>query len=716
MAAMVAVAPSATTIRGGGSFARSSRRRAIATASASPGLAPRAPRQLRATPSSSRARVRVCLAPRAVKTGPDDLKVSREDGDVRGSSSGKPGSSVINDAADVDGTHCTLEEGAVECTTEEIGDGGGDGGDKSGEGGSGGGSGGGSEGGSEGGSGGSPGSPSPSSELLTFAGWAASRSSERAARADVAAGLSGSARVAAASLFGLNLAAASLARAATRKQNETSARGAARPAPDSLHVVAAPETETETSAVSDSNAVEVRARTETDTDNTDTETASRTNEDARLDAAARRWEREEARRRAAAGLAEASVDESVDAVVRTVGAALASRHGSPTVGSPQVGSPTRARAKEATTEPVEPLDAASAIPIETVGITALSSVTPPSARQKRARGPDDAEATPDDGSETERLPSSMTLEDQNTTIETRETHETDRDRDPLGERGVRFAVIPGDATDPRVIAALRDAAEAQVAAAAAMRAASAATRAAAEATDAAQRLQSAIASGADEGVGRPRGEDKSLFANEGASTASRAARAHARAAADAAETAERAANASGRSGAYLDAGLETRGAFEGTDEGKEDVSDDASSAGRRVARAAGGAAARAARFVGAGVVEGARRVVPAVASGVCSAVETHGPAVRREFGSLGARAGAALSRAWNGVDETVVRRNGRSETVRRAGARERLGAAFAALRRASGLYRGHDEDDAERGERKRRARKAKAEEERAAKA
>jgi hypothetical protein len=64
-----------------------------------------------------------------------------------------------------------------------------------------------------------------------------------------------------------------------------------------------------------------------------------------------------------------------------------------------------------------------------------------------------------------------------------------------------------------------------------------------------------------------------------------------------------------------------------------------------------------------------------------------------------------------------VRRNGRSETVRRAGARERLGAAFAALRRASGLYRGHDEDDAERGERKKtRARKAKAEEERAAKA
>jgi len=683
MAAMVAVAPSATTIRGGGSFARSSRRRASATASASPGLAPRAPRQLRATPSSSRARVRVCLAPRAVKTGPDDLKVSREDGDVRGSSSGKPGSSVINDAADVDGTHCTLEEGAVECTTEEIGDGGGDGGDKSGEGGSGGGSG----GGSEGGSGGSPGSPSPSegssSELLTFAGWAASRSSERAARADVAAGLSGSARVAAASLFGLNLAAASLARAATRKQNETSARGAARPAPDSLRVVAAPETET-------------------DTDISNTETASRTNEDARLDAAARRWEREEARRRAAAGLAEASVDESVDAVVRTVGAALASRHA--------------ASRPSATTEPAEPLDAASAIPIETVGITALSSVTPPSARQKRARGPDDAEATPDDGSETERLPSSMTLEDQNTTIETRETRETDRDRDPLGERGVRFAVIPGDATDPRVVAALRDAAEAQVAAAAAMRSASAATRAAAEATDAAQRLQSAIASGADEGVGRPRGEDKSLFANEGASTASRAARAHARAAADAAETAERAANASGRSGAYLDAGLETRGAFEGTDEGKEDVSDDASSAGRRVARAAGGAAARAARFVGAGVVEGARRVVPAVASGVASAVETHGPAVRREAGSLGARAGAALSRAWNGVDETVVRRNGRSETVRRAGARERLGAAFAALRRASGLYRGHDEDDAERGERKRRARKAKAEEERAAKA
>ena len=519
------------------------------------------------------------------------------------------------------------------------------------------------------------------------------------ARADVAAGLSGSARIAAASLFGLNLAAASLARAATRKQNETKAkRGAARPAPETplsaaAAVVAAPETpvvsesardaaaETVASAVSDSNAAEVRARTET---------ASRTNEDARLDAAARRWEREEARRRAVAGLAEASVDESVDAVVRTVGAALASRHGSP----------TRARDPK----PAEPLDAAStAIPIETVGITALSSVTPPSAKaRERAREPENAETTPDDGSETERqIPSSMTLEDQNTA-------DTTTDRDPLGERGVRFAVIPGDATDPRVVAALRDAAEAQAAAAAAMRAASAATRAAAEATDAAQRLQSAIASGADEGA---RDGGLSDGANEGASTASRAARAHARAAADAAETAERAGtSARGRSGAFPRT-------FEGTDEGKEDVGkDDASSVGRRAARAAGGAAARAARFVGAGVVEGARRVVPAVASGVASAVETHGPAVRREAGSLGARAGAALSRAWNGVDETVVRRNGRSETVRRAGARERLAAAFAALRRASGLYRGHDEDDAERGERKRRARKAKVEEERVAKA
>lgn len=519
------------------------------------------------------------------------------------------------------------------------------------------------------------------------------------ARADVAAGLSGSARIAAASLFGLNLAAASLARAATRKQNEMKAkRGASRPAPETplsaaAAVVAAPETpvvsesardaaaETVASAVSDSNAAEVRARTET---------ASRTNEDARLDAAARRWEREEARRRAVAGLAEASVDESVDAVVRTVGAALASRHGSP----------TRARDPK----PAEPLDAAStAIPIETVGITALSSVTPPSAKaRERAREPENAETTPDDGSETERqIPSSMTLEDQNTA-------DTTTDRDPLGERGVRFAVIPGDVTDPRVVAALRDAAEAQVAAAAAMRAASAATRAAAEATDAAQRLQSAIASGADEGA---RDGGLSDGANEGASTASRAARAHARAAADAAETAERAGtSARGRSGAFPRT-------FEGTDEGKEDVGkDDASSVGRRAARAAGGAAARAARFVGAGVVEGARRVVPAVASGVASAVETHGPTVRREAGSLGARAGAALSRAWNGVDETVVRRNGRSETVRRAGARERLGAAFAALRRASGLYRGHDEDDAERGERKRRARKAKAEEERVAKA
>ena len=46
-----------------------------------------------------------------------------------------------------------------------------------------------------------------------------------------------------------------------------------------------------------------------------------------------------------------------------------------------------------------------------------------------------------------------------------------------------------------------------------------------------------------------------------------------------------------------------------------------------------------------------------------------------------------------------------------------VGAAFLALRRASGLYRGHDEADAERGEKKRRARKEKPrEQEKAAKA
>ena len=202
------------------------------------------------------------------------------------------------------------------------------------------------------------------------------------------------------------------------------------------------------------------------------------------------------------------MDESVDAVVRTVGAALASRHGSP----------TRARDPK----PAEPLDAAStAIPIETVGITALSSVTPPSAKaRERAREPENAETTPDDGSETERqIPSSMTLEDQNTA-------DTTTDRDPLGERGVRFAVIPGDATDPRVVAALRDAAEAQAAAAAAMRAASAATRAAAEATDAAQRLQSAIASGADEGA---RDGDSRTARTKALDGAARRARARARA-------------------------------------------------------------------------------------------------------------------------------------------------------------------------------------------
>ena len=113
-----------------------------------------------------------------MKTGPDDVKVSSEDGEIRGSSSGDPASSVINDAADVDGTHCTLEEGAVECTTEETdvggvgGEGGGGGGDGPGGGGSG--------GGDPGDPSGSDGASSPASELgIAFAGWAAS-AAERA--------------------------------------------------------------------------------------------------------------------------------------------------------------------------------------------------------------------------------------------------------------------------------------------------------------------------------------------------------------------------------------------------------------------------------------------------------------------------------------------------------------------------------------------------------
>ena len=69
--------------------------------------------------------------------------------------------------------------------------------------------------------------------------------------------------------------------------------------------------------------------------------------------------------------------------------------------------------------------------------------------------------------------------------------------------GMPFAVIPSDAEDPRVVAALQDAAEAQVAAANAMRAAAAATRAAADATAAAQLLQTAIAAGADAGEDAP---------------------------------------------------------------------------------------------------------------------------------------------------------------------------------------------------------------------
>ena len=271
----------------------------------------------------------MCLAPRAVKTSPDDLKVSREDGDVHGSSSGKPGSSVINDAADVDGTRCTLDAGAVECTTEETdvgeidggGGDGGDGGDASGGGGSG--SGGGDPSGSDGGGGSEPSAPPPASEFLAFAGWAAS-ATERATRADVAAGLSGSARVAAASLFGLNLATASLVRAATRDEKETTAPFRASPAAVPAPPAAAKPASDVASDASPRAPRDAASGTRT---SDETETETETDENARLDAAALRWERAAARRRAAADLAEASVDESVDAVVRTVGAALA--RGSP---------------------------------------------------------------------------------------------------------------------------------------------------------------------------------------------------------------------------------------------------------------------------------------------------------------------------------------------------------------------------------------------------
>jgi hypothetical protein len=107
-----------------------------------------------------------------------------------------------------------------------------------------------------------------------------------------------------------------------------------------------------------------------------------------------------------------------------------------------------------------------------------------------------------------------------------------------------------------------------------------------------------------------------------------------------------------------------------------------------------------------------------VASGISSAVETHGPGLRRGASSLGAEFKTFVIRAWDGVDETVVRRNGRSETVHRLGVKERLGSAFARLRKFSGLYRGHDLEDAKRGDTKKRATEEKkaGEEKKAAKA
>ena len=74
-----------------------------------------------------------------------------------------------------------------------------------------------------------------------------------------------------------------------------------------------------------------------------------------------------------------------------------------------------------------------------------------------------------------------------------------------------------------MVAALQDAAEAQVAAANAMRAAAAATRAAADATAAAQLLQTAIAAGADAGEDAPASRAAAADAKQNAADAERAA-------------------------------------------------------------------------------------------------------------------------------------------------------------------------------------------------
>ncbi|ACO67045.1 predicted protein [Micromonas commoda] len=196
-----------------------------------------------------------------------------------------------------------------------------------------------------------------------------------------------------------------------------------------------------------------------------------------------------------------------------------------------------------------------------------------------------------------------------------------------GEDVLAFAVIPDDARDPRVVAALGDVARAQAAAADAMLSASAATARAADATAAAQRLQRAIAAGASE-------EELNAIAAQAASAANGAVAV--------------AGKVASTVGAKVPAGANVVG-----------VGRAAKVAAGGIAAAAG-AVARGVSIATPVVVDGARRYVPAAADAV----------------------GRGAKTVWDG-DETP-------EGKRRPGLKTRASQFFAKFKRKTGADGGED--------------------------
>lgn len=212
------------------------------------------------------------------------------------------------------------------------------------------------------------------------------------------------------------------------------------------------------------------------------------------------------------------------------------------------------------------------------------------------------------------------------------------DNTAVREDMLAFAVIPDDARDPRVVAALGDAARAQAAAAGAMAAAAAATKLAAEATDAAQRLQRAIAAGATEAELAALAAATSLAADRAVEEGSRAGYA----VTSGAGTVDRALNV----------------------------------AGEGIGRVAG-AVARGVSVATPAVVDGARRYVPAGLDAVSRGVTTvwdgsvssegiRAPGLKQralaflnkvkqhQRGSAGAKAGVSSAEGSDGKDDVAA--------------------------------------------------------------